>query len=49
MFPYRTADVTNAVPGMSTGSGLSLSVMLIGVCGGVDLTSASIKRNLNIL
>ena len=35
--------------GMSTGPGLPLSVTLTSVCFGVDLTSASIKRNLNIL
>ena len=36
--------------GMPTGttSGLPLSVTLTGVRGGVDLTSPSIKRNLNI-
>ena len=28
--------------------GLPLSVTLTGVCGGVDLTSPSIKRNFNI-
>ena len=33
----------------STGPGLPLSVTLTGVGGSVDLTSASIKRNLNIL
>ena len=33
----------------STGPGLPLSVTLTGVDGSVDLTSASIKRNLNIL
>ena len=57
MFPYRTADVTNAVcllpqsdrHSASTGLGLPLSVTLTGVGGSVDLTSASIKRNLNIL
>ena len=35
--------------GMSAGSGLPLSVTLTGVWGGVDITLASIKRNLNIL
>ena len=60
MFPYRTADVTNAVCLLPTGTvpvlgrkltgpGLPLSVTLTGVGGSVDLTSASIKRNLNIL
>ena len=53
MFPYHTADVTNAVcllpHSASTGPGLPLSVTLTGVGGSVDLTSASIKRNLNIL
>ena len=55
IFPCRMADATNAVPlpGMSTGNsaapGLPLSVTLTGVCGGLDLTSPSIKRNLNII
>ena len=51
---FSVADVTNA--GLSTGivivataPGLPLSVTLTDVCGGVDLTSPSIKRNLNIL
>ena len=33
---------------MTTVPGLPLSVTLTGVCGGVDLTSPSIKGNLNI-
>ena len=40
-----TATVVSA----STGPGLPLSVTLTGVGGSVDLTSASIKCNLNIL
>ena len=34
--------------GMPTAPGLPLSVTLTGVCDGVDLTSPSMKRNLNI-
>ena len=34
--------------GMPTAPGLPLSVMLTGVCDGVDLASPSIKRILNI-
>ena len=43
-----TATVTRS-DSASTGPGLPLSVTLTGVGGSVDLTSASIKRNLNIL
>ena len=41
-FPWRTRRTRYGVPG------LPLSVTLTGVCGGVDLTSPSLKRNLNI-
>ena len=42
-------SVTSPCDSASTGPGLLLSVTLTGVGGSVDLTSASIKRNLNIL
>ena len=34
---------------VTTAPGLPLSVTITDVCGGVDLTSPTIKRNLNIL
>ena len=43
---FSMADATNAIYAVP---GLPLSVTLTGVCGGVDLTSTSIKRHLNIV
>ena len=47
---FSIADTTNAIccawPWLPL---TTLSVTLTGVCGGVDLTSPSIKRNLNVV
>ena len=43
------STATDSASTVSTGPGLPLSVTLTGVGGSVDFTSASIKRNLNIL